>query len=100
MPGDGASPSTYYARRNRPPSARAITDAWLTEEIERVFEDNYGVYGARKVWRQLHREGIRIGRDRAWRLGRVVNFVLPLRTPCRPASRIDGAIPCAARRSE
>jgi len=66
----GASPSTYYARRNRPPSARAITDAWLTEEIERVFEGNYGVYGARKVWRQLHREGIRIGRDRAWRLMR------------------------------
>ena len=45
----GASPSTYYARRNRPPSARAITDAWLTEEIERVFEDNYGVYGAQGV---------------------------------------------------
>lgn len=66
----GASPSTYYAARNRPPSARAITDAWLTEEIARVFEDNYGVYGARKVWRQLHREGIQIGRDRVWRLMR------------------------------
>lgn len=58
----GASPSTYYAARSRPPSARAITDALLTEEIQRVFEANYGVYGARKVWRQLHREAIRVGR--------------------------------------
>jgi putative transposase len=64
----GASPSTYYAARNRPPCTRAITDAWLTEQIQRVFEDNYGVYGGRKVWRQLQREGIQIGRDRAWRL--------------------------------
>jgi putative transposase len=66
----GASPSTYYAARKRPPSARAITDAWLTEEVERVFEANYSVYGARKVWRQLHREGIAIGRDRVARLMR------------------------------
>jgi putative transposase len=66
----GASPSTYYARRNRPPCTRAITDAWLTGEISRVFEANYSVYGARKLWRQLHREGIAIGRDRVWRLMR------------------------------
>ena len=66
----GASPSTYYARRSRPPSARAITDAWLHEEIERVFKANYSVYGARKVWHQLHREGIAIGRDRVARLMR------------------------------
>jgi putative transposase len=66
----GASPSTYYARRSRPPSARAITDARLHEEIERVFKANYSVYGARKVWRQLHREGITIGRNRVARLMR------------------------------
>jgi putative transposase len=66
----GASPSTYYARKSRPPSARAITDAWLHEEIERLFKDNYSVYGARKVWRQLHREGIPVGRDRIARLMR------------------------------
>jgi putative transposase len=60
----GASPSTYYAVRSRPPSARAITDAWLSGEVQRVFEANYSVYGGRKVWRQLHREGIAIGRDR------------------------------------
>jgi len=66
----GASPSTYYASRIRPPSARAIIDAWLHEEIERVFKENYSVYGARKLWRQLQREGITIGRDRVWRLMR------------------------------
>lgn len=64
----GASPSTYYAGRRRPPSARAITDAWLHEEIERVFKDNYSVYGVRKIWHQLHREGISIGRCRVARL--------------------------------
>jgi putative transposase len=46
----GASPSTYYAARSRPPCTRAITDAWLHEEIARVFEQNYRVYGGRKLW--------------------------------------------------
>jgi hypothetical protein len=44
--------------------------ARLHEEIERVFKANYSVYGARKVWRQLHRERIVIGRDRVARLMR------------------------------
>jgi putative transposase len=66
----GAAPSTYYAARSRPPSARAITDAWLHEEIARVFEANYRVYGARKVYHQLRREGVEVGRDRVWRLMR------------------------------
>ncbi len=65
-----ASPCTYYARKARLPSVRAITDAWLTEEVGRLHEQNYGVYGARKVWRALHREGIRIGRCRVERLMR------------------------------
>lgn len=66
----GASPSTYYAARGRPPSKRAIVDEWLSGEIERVFDENYSVYGARKVWKQLHREGIAIGRCRVERLMR------------------------------
>ena len=66
----GASPSTYYAARRRPPSARAISDAALTEEIQRIFEENYAVYGVRKVWHQLCREGVAIGKDRVWRLMR------------------------------
>jgi putative transposase len=51
------APSTYYASKTRPPSRRSITDAETTTEIERVHRDNYGVYGIRKVWAQLDREG-------------------------------------------
>jgi putative transposase len=62
------APSTYYAARGRPPSARALRDAELKVEIERVYKANFSVYGARKVWRQLGREGIQVGRDRVARL--------------------------------
>jgi putative transposase len=64
------APSTYYAAKRRPPSARALGDAALKPELSRVHEDNFGVYGARKLWRQLLREGIRVGRDRVARLMR------------------------------
>ncbi|MGW7528494.1 IS3 family transposase [Streptomyces sp. NPDC054783] len=50
--------STYYAAKNRIPSARAVRDAELKAQISRVHADNFSVYGVRKVWRQLHREGI------------------------------------------
>ena len=58
------APSTYYAARSRPPSARAIRDEELKLEIVRVHAGNFAVYGARKVWRQLGREGVEVGRDR------------------------------------
>jgi putative transposase len=51
------APSTYYATKTRPPSARSVRDAEVTAEIMRVHEENYGVYGIRKVWAQLGREG-------------------------------------------
>jgi putative transposase len=51
------APSTYYATKTRPSSARSIRDAEVTDAIERVHEENYGVYGIRKVWAQLGREG-------------------------------------------
>ncbi len=62
------APSSYYAARSRPPSARALRDAELKVEIKRVYKEHFEVYGARKVWRQLHREGIVVGRDRVARL--------------------------------
>jgi putative transposase len=64
------APSTYYAAATRPPCARQLRDQTLRPEIARVHKDNYGVYGAHKVWRQLHREGIAVGRDRVRRLMR------------------------------
>ena len=62
------APSTYYAHKSRPPSARAVRDAQLKVEIKRVYKANYEVYGAEKIWRQLAREGIAVGRDRVARL--------------------------------
>lgn len=64
------APSTYYDNKSRPPSRRSITDAELKKEILRVYEENFEVYGAEKVWWQLHRDGISCGRDRVARLMR------------------------------
>jgi putative transposase len=64
------APSTYYAARRRPPSARALRDAQLKADILRVYRNNLEVYGAEKLWRQLGREGIVVGRDRVARLMR------------------------------
>lgn len=62
------APSTYYAARSRPPSARQRQDEELKPKVERVHVGNYGVYGVQKVWRQLRREGVEVGRDRTARL--------------------------------
>jgi putative transposase len=40
------APSTYYATKRRPPSARAVRDAELAPKIQQVFDDNYQVYGS------------------------------------------------------
>jgi putative transposase len=64
------APSTYYAAKQRRQSPRAVRDAELVAEIRRVHAQNYGVYGVRKIWRQLHREGTNIGRCRVERLMR------------------------------
>ncbi len=62
------APSTYYAAASRRPSARRQRDEELKVEIARVHRDNFGVYGIEKVWHQLNREGIQVGRDRVHRL--------------------------------
>ena len=61
------APSTYYEQKARQadPSRvprRVRHDEYLCEEICRVWEENFEVYGARKVWRQLNREGISVAR--------------------------------------
>lgn len=64
------APSTYYAAKRRPPSRRAVRDAWLKDQIRRIHRDNYGVYGADKVWRALCREGVAAARCTVERLMR------------------------------
>ena len=56
------APSTYYDVRAaaRQPSRRQLRDEELKLEIARVHVENYGVYGARKVWLALNREGISV----------------------------------------
>ena len=66
-------PSTYYAakKREREASARDVRDEWLKKEITRVWQDKKigrRVYGARKVWRQLRREGVEVARCTVERL--------------------------------
>ena len=51
------APSTYYDNKTRAPSRRSITDTETLAEIQRVHQENYGVYGIRKVWAQFGREG-------------------------------------------
>jgi putative transposase len=68
------APSTYYAARRRPPSARAVRDAELAPKVRKAFDDNYQVYGARKLWRQLRRDGERVGRDQVARLMRTLGI--------------------------
>jgi transposase InsO family protein len=67
------APSTYHAHaaRRADPSRcceRARRDAALKPEIERVWRENFAVYGVRKVWRQLNREGIKVARCTVARL--------------------------------
>ncbi|WP_103347645.1 IS3 family transposase [Amycolatopsis sp. CA-128772] len=52
------APSTYCAAKTRPESARAASDWVLAEKIEQVHEDNYSVYGVRKVWAKLNHHGV------------------------------------------
>jgi putative transposase len=68
------APSSYYAARRRPPSARAVRDAQLAPRIQQVFDDNYQVYGVRKLWKQLCRDGELVGRDRVARLMRTLGI--------------------------
>jgi putative transposase len=94
------APATYYAARSRPPSARQLRDAELKREIHRVWKDNFEVYGARKVWRQLGREGIAVGRDRVARLmgelgicgvvrGKPRRTTTPAQADARPADLVE-----------
>jgi putative transposase len=94
------APSTYYAAKKRPQCARAVRDEQLKAEIRRVHGENFAVYGARKVWRQLNREGIVVARCRVERLMRQVGLAGRIRgkgqrttiadeTVARPADLVD-----------
>ena len=64
----------YRAAKGRPPSARHVRDQLMTAEIERIHRVNYGVYGVRKIWHAMLREGWLIGRDQCARLMRAAGI--------------------------
>lgn len=104
------APATYYDRKRRPPSARALRDTELEGEIRRVYDHNFGVYGAAKVWRQLNREKIPVARCTVERLmakmglqgavrGKTRRTTVPDDAASRPADFVDRHF-CATRPNE
>ena len=91
------APSTYYSARSRPLCRRAARDAELKGQIARVFEENYGVYGARKVWRALNREGVEVARCTVERLMRQMALAGRVRGRRRRTTVSD---PCAQQRPD
>src|SRR5260221_8148400 len=93
------APSTYrtHAARRADPSrlpARAKRDASLMPEIARVFEENFQVYGVRKVWRQLRREGQEVARCTVGRLMKTIGLQGVIRGKPVRTTISDKAAPC------
>ncbi len=96
------APSTYYAHKKRlqNPSARTVRDEELKELIQEVYTSNFRVYGARKIWRELNRQGHRVARCTVERLmremgiagavrGKRVITTIPDETADRAPDRVD-----------
>ena len=93
------APSTYHAHdaKRRDPlrlSARARRDLALRVEVRRVFDANYRVYGVRKVWRQLQREGIDVARCTVARLMRAMGLAGVIRGKPVRTTISDRSAPC------
>jgi len=93
------APSTYHAHasQRRDPeklSPRAKRDMALAEKIRRIHAENFGVYGARKVWRQLLREGESVARCTVERLMRRLGLAGAVRGKPVRTTISDKAAPC------
>jgi putative transposase len=93
------APSTYcehLAKRADPArrSDRACRDETLQPEIRRVFEENWSVYGAPKVWRQLRREGFDVARCTVSRLMKVMGIQGIIRGKPQKTTIPDKKLPC------
>lgn len=93
------APATYYEHRARIATptrrpAREQRDAVLCQEIRRVFEGNFRVYGVRKVWRQLLREKVKVARCTVARLMRQMGLQGVIRGKAIKTTISDKAVPC------
>lgn len=86
------APASFYAASTRSPSARELRDRELKPQIQRVWEENFRVYGADKVWAQLRRDGFPVARCTVERLMRKLGLrgVVRGKTP-RTTTGADGA---------
>lgn len=87
------APSSYYEFKNRQPSARARRDELLTPIVRQLWEDNYRVYGARKIWKAARRGGHDIGRDQVARLMRTAGIEGVRRTKRVRTTKADPDMP-------
>ncbi len=62
------APSTYYERRRRPVTDAELEEAYLANALVTLHVENWGVYGARKLWKAARRAGLDVGRDQVARL--------------------------------
>ena len=85
------APSTYYAAKKRPPSARAVRGAKLVVDIKTAHQANLGVYGARKIHAELNREGVTVARCTVERLMRAEGLRGIPREKTRKTTLGDGA---------
>jgi putative transposase len=93
------APSTYHAHATRRADPgklpiRAQRDVTLRSEIQRVYEENFRVYGVRKVWRQLLREGIAVARCTVARLMRSMGLQGVVRGKTVRTTISNAAAPC------
>jgi putative transposase len=89
--GTKIAPSTYYAFKTRPASARSVRDAKLVVDIATTHKANLGVYGARKVHAELNREGVEVARCTVERLMRAQGLRGIAREKTRKTTIGDGA---------
>jgi len=91
------APSTYYAASGRVPSARALNDVMLSPQLCALWENNFEVYGVRKLWKAARRAGIVIGRDQTARLMKTLGIRGVLRSRRVKTTKPD---PTAVRRPD
>ncbi len=85
------APSTYYAARARPPSARAVADQLTLAKVKAIHAANYGVYGARKTWRALTRQDYVVARCTVERVMRA-NGIAGISKAKSPRTTIPGPV--------
>jgi len=85
------APSTYWSAKRRPRSQRSVRDEELRIEIARVHRENFGVYGAPKIWAQLNREGIQVARCTVERLMRELGLQGAVRGKVKRTTVTDDA---------